>query len=172
MIWRYRGQERPAFADLPEPGQESVWDYPRPPVIAPDTRRIRVISGELLLADSTRACRVLETASAPGFYIPVEDVRMDLLRQTSGDSYCEWKGQATYYDLIAAPDHVNRVGWGYLKPLLDFSAIAGFIAFYPSKVECYVDGERARPQPGGFYGGWVTSDIVGPIKGAPGTSGW
>jgi len=171
-MWRYRGQERPKFAEMPGPGQESVWDYPRPPAIEPDTRRIRVISGELLVANSTRALRILETASAPGFYIPAEDVRMDLLRPTSGDSYCEWKGQATYYDLLATPNTVEHVGWSYLKPLLDFSAIAGCIAFYPAKVECYVGDERVQPQPGGFYGGWVTSDIVGPIKGAPGTSSW
>ena len=172
MMWRYRGQERPAFAALPESGQESVWDYPRPPAIARDQRRIRVLFGDLVVAESTRSIRVLETASAPGFYIPLEDVRMDLLRKSSGDSYCEWKGWATYYDLVVTPDFVSRVGWTYLKPLPGFSTIVGCMAFYPAIVECYVDEERVRPQPGGFYGGWVTSEIVGPFKGAPGTSGW
>ena len=159
MTWDYDGRERPTFADTPNPGQESVWDYPRPPAIQPDERRITVRSYELLIAESSRALRVLETASAPGFYLP-------------GGSSCEWKGSAVYFDLNAPWGEVRRVGWTYPEPHPEFAAITGYIAFYPARLECYVDGERVRSQPGGFYGGWVTSDLAGPVKGAPGTEGW
>jgi uncharacterized protein (DUF427 family) len=166
------GQQRPPFADTPAAGQESVWDYPRPPAIVAETRHIVVRSYELVLAESDRALRILETASAPGFYIPAEDVRMDLLKQIAAQTYCEWKGAAVYYDLNAPWGEVGQVAWRYPQPNDGFAAIANCISFYPGKVECYVNGERARSQPGGFYGGWVTADVAGPIKGAPGTAGW
>ena len=172
MIWKYDGSVRPAFADTPEPRQESVWDYPRPPAVEDDVRRIVVRSYELLLAESTRALRVLETASAPGFYLPPEDVSGELLKRGAGESFCEWKGAAEYLDLDAPWGELAGVGWSYPNPSKPFSAIAGYIAFYPSKVQCFVDGERVQPQQGGFYGGWVTSEIAGPVKGGPGTHGW
>ena len=172
LLWKYHGQERPEFADSPAEGQESVWDYPRPPIIVPDARLIQVRYNELLVAETTRALRVLETASAPGFYFPSGDVRMDLLKQARGASHCEWKGAAAYFDLFASKGEIHGVAWSYPHPSPAFSAIAGYISFYPAKIECYVDGERVRPQPGGFYGGWVTSDVAGPTKGAPGTQGW
>ena len=115
---------------------------------------------------------MLETASAPVFYLPADDVQTDLLRQAPGGSSCEWKGSAVYFDLNAPWGEVRGVGWGYPNPHPEFAAITGYIAFYPARLECYVDGERVRSQPGGFYGGWVTSDVAGPTKGAPGTEGW
>ena len=156
----------------PQPGQESVWDYPRPPRIEADRRRVVVRCFELLIAESSRALRVLETASPPTFYLPREDVRMELLRESQRRSYCEWKGEATYYDLDAPWGLSSQVAWRYLQPHGDFAELAGALAFYPRKLECYVDNERVRPQPGGFYGGWMTREIVGPVKGEPGTEGW
>ena len=171
-MWIHRGQVRPPFADEPEPGQESVWDYPRPPALVPDTRRVCVRSGSATIAESTRALRVLETASPPGFYIPPDDVRRDMLTPSAGTSFCEWKGAASYWSLVQAGDGAPAIGWSYPEPTAAFAGIAGWFAFYPGRIECYVDGERVRPQPGGFYGGWMTDDIVGPVKGAPGTGGW
>lgn len=115
---------------------------------------------------------MLETASPPTFYIPPDDVRTDLLALGRGRSHCEWKGEATYWSLDHGGTQIESVGWSYQDPYPDFEPIRGFLGFYPSKVECYVEGERVRPQSGGFYGGWVTSDVVGPFKGDPGTGGW
>ena len=172
MTWKYDGRERPPFADTPGTGQESVWDYPRPPTIQPDERHVVVRSYELLVAESNRTLRVLETASAPTFYLPAEDVRGELLQRTSGGSVCEWKGAAVYFDLNAPWGEVRGVGWSYPHPRSEFAALAGYIAFHPARLECELDDERVRPQPGGFYGGWVTSDLAGPVKGAPGSEGW
>jgi uncharacterized protein (DUF427 family) len=171
-MWRYYGQERPPFADEPETGQESVWDFPRPPIVRPESRNVSVQFRGLRLAESDKALKVLETASAPGIYLPVESVDMEMLTQTRERTFCEWKGAASYFDLNAGGESVRRVAWCYADPVAVFAPIAGFISFYPGKVDCYLDGELVKPQPGGYYGGWVTSDIAGPIKGAPGTSGW
>ena len=170
--WQYRGQERPPFAAEPGQGQESVWDYPRPPRVVTDTRRVIARAGNLVIADTTRALRVLETASAPSFYIPQADVDMDVLEPRSGRSACEWKGVAKYWGLRDMGPFSEVVGWSYPKPLPGFEAIADSLAFYPGRLQCLVDGERVRPQGGGFYGGWVTSEIVGPIKGDPGSQDW
>jgi len=172
MAWKYYGQRRPPFADPVGPGQESVWDYPRPPLVEPVARRVSVLLGGLKLADTQRALAVLETASAPGVYIPREDIRMSRLRSTSARRLCGWKGEAEYFDVLGAHDVISRAAWSYANPLPGFDQIAGHISFYPGKVECYVEAERVRPQPGGFYGGWVTSDIAGPVKGGSGTAGW
>ena len=169
---KHRGQTRPDFAETPGPGQESVWDYPRPPATVPDTRLVEVRVGELLIARSESAIRILETASPPTFYLPGKDINMDLLQSASGHSFCEWKGEASYYDLKTADIYVKEVAWSYEKPYPEFTAVAGYLSFYPSRVECYVAGERVRPQAGGFYGGWVTDEIIGPFKGRPGASGW
>jgi uncharacterized protein (DUF427 family) len=171
-VWEYRGQARPAFAVEPGPGQESVWDYPRPPVLEQDQRRVVVRVGALTIADTRGALRILETASPPTFYLPPDDVRDDLLVASAQSSWCEWKGAARYFDLVAGPSRRQNVAWSYPQPTPAFSAIAGHYSFYPGRVECYVDDERVRPQPGGFYGGWLTADIVGPCKGEPGTGGW
>ena len=170
-MWTHRGQRRPAFADEPGPGQESVWDYPRPPVVVADSRRVQVRAGDRLIANSSSALRILETASPPTFYIPARDVGLQFLQADSQRSYCEWKGEAAYWRLAEEPGR-GPVGWSYASPRPAFAAIAGYFSFYPGRVECFVDDEPVRPQAGGFYGGWITSDVAGPFKGDPGTGGW
>ncbi len=171
-FWQHRGQARPAFAVEPGKGQESVWDYPRPPVLVEELRLVEVRVDKCLIASTTRAVRVLETASPPTFYLPREDIEMDLLRTASGHSFCEWKGQASYFDLCCGSATIARSAWSYEHPTDAFLRIAGYISFYPETIACYVGGERVCPQTGGFYGGWVTSEIAGPFKGEPGTGGW
>jgi uncharacterized protein (DUF427 family) len=157
----------------PGPGQESVWDYPRPPRVEPVPERIRVVAGGITIADSDAAWRVLETAGAPVYYLPPADVRMDLLRATERVTACEWKGAARYHDIVLANRVVPDAAWSYPEPSRGFESIRDHLAFYASRVdEAWVGDERATPQPGGFYGGWVTSRVVGPFKGAPGTLGW
>jgi uncharacterized protein (DUF427 family) len=156
----------------PGPDQESVWDYPRPPRIESDPRTVDVSAHGLTLAHSTRACRVLETASPPTFYLPPEDVRLDRLVPAAGRSHCEWKGEARYFALALGASDSEPVAWAYPSPYPEFERIRGWIAFYPGRVECRVNGERVRPQPGRFYGGWVTDELVGPFKGEPGSEGW
>jgi uncharacterized protein (DUF427 family) len=158
---------------MPGPGQESVWDYPRPPRVEPVPERIRVVAGGITIADSDAAWRVLETAGAPVYYLPPADVRMDLLRATERVTACEWKGAARYHDIVLADRVVPDAAWSYPEPSRGFESIRDHLAFYASRVdEAWVGDERATPQPGGFYGGWVTSRVVGPFKGAPGTLGW
>ncbi len=157
----------------PGTGQESVWDYPRPPRLEPETRRLQVVFRGLILADTRRGYRVLETSHPPVYYLPTADVQMELLKLSPHSSVCEWKGQAVYYDIAAAGQVVSRAAWAYPDPTPAFALIRSYLAFYPQLVDaCLVDGERAEPQPGGFYGGWITRDIVGPFKGGPGTMGW
>jgi len=159
----------------PGPGQESVWDYPRPPRIEPSTRRVRIVFNGVTIADSTRAVRVLETSSPPTYYLPPEDVTPGVLRpaQDERTTWCEWKGRASYVDLVVGDRVSERAAWRYENPRTDFESIAGWIAFYPGRVDaCYLDEERVRPQDGTYYGGWVTDEIVGPYKGEPGTEGW
>lgn len=158
---------------VPGPGQESVWDYPRPPRVEPVPERIRVVVDGVAVADSTRAVRVLETAGAPVYYLPREHVRMDLLRPSPSSSACEWKGAASYWSYEADGRRVEDMAWSYERPSAGFDAIRGCLAFYAAKVdEAWVGAERATPQPGGFYGGWMTRRIVGPVKGEPGSRGW
>lgn len=170
--WIHRGSERPSWAIAPRDGQESVWDYPRPPRLDPDTRLVRVIHDGVLIAESQRAVRILETASPPTFYLPPGDVRTDLLERARGASICEWKGSASYWSLRVDDRTQPKVAWSYENPFPEFTSISGYLSFYPSKLECYVGEERVRPQAGDFYGGWITSEIVGPFKGDPGTGGW
>jgi uncharacterized protein (DUF427 family) len=154
---------------------ESVWGYPRPPRVERSGKRLRVVLGGAVIADSARAHRVLETSHPPGYYVPLEDVALDALVPSGRHlSACEWKGAAWYFDAVGGDGRrVRRAAWMYLDPVQGFEAIRGAVAFYPGPMdECTVDGERVEPQPGGFYGGWITSDIVGPFKGAPGTLGW
>ncbi len=170
-MWSNRGQCRPAFAHVPGPGQESVWDYPRPPSIINDARYVTVHSGGLTIADTRVAVRICETASPPTFYLPAVDIAIEALSEVGARSFCEWKGDARYFALAGDADE-TPVAWDYPSPTRAFKRIAGHLAFYPSLVECFVDGERVRPQPGRFYGGWITDDVVGPFKGERGTGHW
>lgn len=170
-MWQHRGQQRPEFALAPGPGQESVWDYPRPPIIVPCDKWIEVRAGERIVARSRDSVRVLETASPPTFYIPPQDIADQALVPAAGRSFCEWKGAAQYWALADAPAP-PPVGWSYPDPTAEFAAIRHWVCFYPSRIACFVDAERVRAQAGEFYGGWITDDVVGPFKGDPGTAGW
>lgn len=171
-LWSFRGADRPDWAIEPGPGQESVWDYPRPPRWEPDSRSVRVAHGATVVAETRRAVRVLETASPPTFYIPPEDVRTDLLVRARGASICEWKGSATYWSLELEGSKAPNVAWSYETPFPHFEEIRGYLSFYPNKLDCYVDEQLVSGQLGGFYGGWVTPEIVGPFKGQAGTGSW
>jgi uncharacterized protein (DUF427 family) len=153
--------------------EESVWDYPRPPRVETFSGLIEVHHGGYVLAKSSNTYRVLETSHPPVFYIPPEDIMMDLLSKTDRASSCEFKGRAVYYDLVTPEMRIESVAWSYENPSRGFEAIKDHLAFYPSKVDaCYVDGEKVKPQEGDFYGGWITANIKGPFKGGPGTLGW
>jgi uncharacterized protein (DUF427 family) len=157
----------------PGPGQESVWDYPRPPRLEPSTRLVRVLFNGEVVAETRRALRVLETSHPPTYYIPPEDVRPRLLERSSRSSFCEWKGRARYLSLKVGDRRSPDAAWSYPDPSPAFAALRDHLAFYPSRVdECIVDGEVVRSQPGDFYGGWITAEVVGPFKGDPGTMGW
>jgi uncharacterized protein (DUF427 family) len=153
--------------------KESVWDYPRPPRVEESALRVRVICNGEVIADSVRACRVLETSHPPVYYIPPQDVRMEYLHPSSRRSLCEFKGMAHYWRVQVNDRNVVDAAWSYPSPRRGYEGIRDYIAFYPSRVDaCYVDGERVQPQPGDFYGGWITSEVEGPFKGSPGTEGW
>jgi uncharacterized protein (DUF427 family) len=157
----------------PGPGQESVWDYPRPPRVEPTTKRIRVRFNGEWIADTTRALRVLETSHPPVYYIPPEEIQMEFLTPTPRRTFCEYKGQASYYTVEANGQRADNAAWTYPNPAPGYKALRNHVAFYPSHMEaCYVDDERVQAQAGDFYGGWITNDIVGPFKGGHGTMGW
>lgn len=165
----------------PGPGQESVWDYPRPPRLEETSKHIQIIFNGVTIVDTHRAKRVLETSHPPTYYIPPEDIKMEYLIATQRGSFCEWKGQARYFTVKVGESQedgraertATDVAWSYPNPTPTFATIKDHVAFYAHAMDaCYVDGEKAQPQPGNFYGGWVTSDIVGPFKGEPGTWGW
>lgn len=157
----------------PGPGQESVWDYPRPPRVEATGRHIQVIFNGITLADTRRAVRVLETSQAPVYYIPLADVQRQYLETGQQVTACEWKGLAHYYGVAASDRRVANAAWTYHDPTPGYDAIRDHVAFYPQLMDqCLVDGELATPMPGGFYGGWVTRAVVGPFKGGPGTQGW
>ncbi len=163
----------PGERELPGPGQESVWDYPRPPRLEPAGVRIEIVLGGVPVVSTDAALRVLETSHPPTYYLPESDFAPGSLRPAGGGSFCEWKGQAAYYDVVAGGVVAERAGWTYPAPTPPYEALAGHVAVYAAAMDrCTVDGEVARPQPGGFYGGWVTSKVVGPFKGAPGTQFW
>lgn len=154
-------------------GQEWVWDYPRPPRLERANRRIRVeVDGELIV-DSSYCFRILETSHPPTYYVPLESVQAGVLLPLPDRSWCEFKGAAHYFDLRVGARTIHKAGWGYESPVKGYEELAGTVAFYPSKASgCYVDDERVRAQEGDFYGGWVTSQVVGPFKGGPATWGW
>lgn len=164
---------RPPFAQTPGPGQESVWDYPRPPRLERVPLRIRIEFAGQVIADTVRAWRVLETSHPPSYYIPPEDILPGVLEAAPGASFCEWKGRARYWSVRVGARVAERAAWSYPDPAPAFAAIAGHVAFYATPMDaCWVGEERVRPQPGGFYGGWITSGIVGPFKGEPHSEGW
>jgi uncharacterized protein (DUF427 family) len=159
--------------DKPGPGQESVWDYPRPPRLEEFRGSITVELGGQTVASTTRGWRVLETSHPPTYYLPPECFTVGALRPAPGSSWCEWKGQASYFDVVAGQTVAPKAAWTYRHPTVGFEPIAGAVAVMAAAVDrCTVNGEEVTPQPGGFYGGWVTSWVTGPFKGIPGSMGW
>jgi uncharacterized protein (DUF427 family) len=157
----------------PKPGQESVWDYPRPARLEDSNKSIRIICNGTVLAETTKAKRVLETSHPPVYYLPSEDIKLEYLIETPKKTWCEWKGKCQYYDISIGEKYINNAAWRYIEPTPDFVTIQEYYAFYPSLMDaCYVNDELVMSQPGDFYGGWITADIVGPFKGSPGTMGW
>ncbi len=157
----------------PGPGQESVWDYPRPPRVEPSSKRVQVVFNGLIIADSTAAVRVLETSHPPVYYIPSHDIVMAHLSRTSRSSFCEFKGQAGYYTITVGERQAVNAAWYYPNPAPGYELLRDTVAFYPGRMDaCYVGEERVQAQEGDFYGGWITSELVGPFKGGPGTVGW
>ena len=157
----------------PRPGQESVWDYPRPPRLEEFHGSITIELGGETIASTDRGWRVLETSHPPTYYLPPTAFRDGVLRQAEGSSWCEWKGAASYYDLVTTTATAERAAWTYLRPTRGFEPLAGAIAVMAAAVDrCVVNGEQVQPQPGGFYGGWITSWVTGPFKGVPGSMGW
>ena len=154
-------------------GQESVWDYPRPPVIERVSKHIRVMFAGEVIAETDEAIRYLETSHPPTYYIPRQDVRSKFLEPSERTTHCEWKGEAHYVSVRVGERFARDAAWYYPQPRLAYAALADHLAFYPQMMdECSVDGEVVRPQEGSFYGGWITSNIVGPFKGAQDTMGW
>lgn len=157
----------------PGPGQESVWDYPRPPRLEDSTKQIQIIFNGVTIADTRAAKRVLETSHPPVYYIPPEDLKMEHLAEIPRSSFCEWKGRARYYTVSVGDRQATSAAWFYPNPTPAFASIKDYVAFYPSRMDaCYLDGEKVQAQEGDFYGGWITKDIVGPFKGGLGTWGW
>ena len=157
----------------PAPGQESVWTFPRPAIAERTGRLIRVVFAGTVVAETRRGQRVLETSHPPTYYVPPDDIAAGCLRPSAGSTLCEWKGAARYFDVVAGGRVAERAAWTYPDPDPAFAAIRDHVAFYAAAMDlCSVDGEPALPQPGGFYGGWITSHVAGPFKGPPGTSGW
>ena len=152
---------------------ESVWEYPRPPRVAPCSRRVRIEVEGRTIVETTRAMRVLETSHPPAYYVPPEDVAAGVLRPDERRTFCEYKGVAHYWDVVAGGRRIESAAWSYPEPSPGYEAIRDHVAFYPSRFDaCYVDDEVVTPQEGDFYGGWITSDVTGPFKGGAGTRGW
>jgi len=157
----------------PGPGQESVWDYPRPPRIEPNERRLTVELAGVVVAETTGGFRVLETSQPPAYYLPPADVDLGLLRATGTVTLCEWKGRASYRTIVVGERVAVDAAWTYPHPAPGFEAITDHLAFFPARVDrCTVDGEVVQANEGDFYGGWITSWVVGPFKGGPGSAGW
>ena len=155
------------------PGQESVWDYPRPPRLERSGRLVTVVLGGVEVCRSSRALRVLETSHPPSWYLPRADWLPGSLVPATGTSCCEWKGVASYLDVLGGGQRAGRAAWTYPSPAAGYADLAGAVAVYPAAMDaCTVDGESVRAQDGGFYGGWVSAEVVGPFKGVAGSSGW
>ncbi len=158
---------------VPQLQPESVWEYPRPPIIEPTSLYLRVYFGGLLLAETKKAFRVIETSHPPVYYFPPEDVQMNYLYPSSRRTFCEWKGQACYYTIKTPDKEVRNAAWYYPHPNPGYSSITNYIAFYPQLMDqCFVEDELVKPQPGNFYGGWITSNLIGPFKGEAGSDHW
>lgn len=163
----------PVQPDLIAPGQESVWRYPRPPVAEPTPRRIRIVHHDVGLVDTLAAIRTLETSHPPTYYVPQADIAMSALTMTARTSFCEWKGHAVYWSVAIGGAVFRDVGWSYPAPTPSFAILRDLIAFYAAPFDqCLVDDMTVVPQSGGFYGGWITPDVVGPFKGGPGSNFW
>ena len=159
--------------ETPGPGQESVWDYPRPPRLERSEEHVEVRLGGRVVASSGATYRVLETSHPPTYYLPAGAFLDGVLHPVAGTTWCEWKGQAAYFDLVTPERTATRAGWTYPTPTPAFAALVDHVAVMPGLVDaCIVDGEEVRPQEGGFYGGWITDRVVGPFKGRPGSWGW
>ena len=157
----------------PQAGQESVWDYPRPPKLERSAKTIEIRFDGQILAKTKRAFRVLETSHPPVYYVPLADVCEEMLRPAAQTSFCEWKGSAHYYDVVSGDKVADAAAWFYRDPTPAFEKIKGYVAFHPSHMDaCFVDGERVQAQPGDFHGGWITAEIVGPFKGGAGSTDW
>lgn len=169
--WQFNGKERPSFAQKPKKGQVSVWDFPRPPALEKVHQEIAVYSDDICLAKTNNAYAVMETAHPPSYYLPSADVdQTQLVTIPNKKSLCEWKGSATYWALKSAP--LLPIAWSYANPFAEFEALTNHFAFYPQYFDCFVGNEKARPQPGQFYAGWITDNFAGPFKGEPGTGFW
>ena len=159
--------------DKPGPGQESVWDYPRPPRLESFAGRITIELGGEVIASTDRGWRVLETSHPPTYYLPRSAFRDGVLREAPGSSWCEWKGRARYFDLFTDTAVAAKAAWNYPEPTAGFEEISDAVAVMAAAVDrCTVNGEAGVAQPGGFYGGWITSWVAGPFKGGPGSAGW
>ena len=159
--------------DPVRPGQESVWDYPRPAIAQLCKAHVVIEQAARIVADTRRSVRTLETSHPPSYYISPEDIVPGVLRRASGSSLCEWKGAAVYWDVVVGDVVLPRVGWSYPNPTPKFAMLRDFVAFYAAPFgRCSVDGETVVPQPGEFYGGWITGAVAGPFKGGPGSRGW
>ncbi len=155
------------------PGQESVWDYPRPPAVRACERPVEVWFGGRVVCRTQSSWQVLETSHPPTYYLPREAFVRGVLQAGEGGSFCEWKGAARYLDLVVGDRTAPRAAWFYPRPSPGFEMLAGHVALYAGRTDgCYVGGERVVPQPGGFYGGWITSEVTGPFKGGTGSRGW
>ncbi len=173
VFWQRVMRKRPSAIIAPKPGQESVWDYPRPPELETVGQSIRVEFADVVIAESLNAFRVIETASPPVYYIPAADVNVEYMNPSSHQTFCEWKGTATYYSIAVGEREVDAAAWSYSKPSQAFAEIRGYFAFNAKRVDaCFVGDERVTPQPGEYYGGWITSTVVGPFKGEPGSESW
>lgn len=154
-------------------GQESVWDYPRPAICERANRHIQIIHRGVTLADSRNALRTLETSHPPTYYIPPADIAMDHIAANPHRSLCEWKGQARYHDVVIGEERLEGIAWSYADPTPAFAPIRDHLAFYAAPFDqCLIDGEQVTPQPGGFYGGWISQYEAGPFKGIPGSRFW
>ena len=167
--WHWVGRRRPSWADEPGAGQESVWDFPRPPRVEAVGVRLRVEHAGVIVAETDSGLRILETAGAPSYYFPRVDVDETRIVPAEGSSFCEWKGAASHFDVCGS----REAAWSYADPFPEFTIVRGWMAFHPARVDaCWLGELRATPQPGGYYGGWVTLSLAGPIKGGPGSGSW
>ena len=173
QYWRNVERERPTEIIVPGPGQESVWDYPRPPAVEPVASPLRVEYAGIVLAETTHGLRVAETSSPPAYYFPPADVRREFLQTMRHTTVCEWKGTATYYSVSIRGREQEAVAWTYDDPDSGYEALVHYFAFHAGRVDaCFVGEERVTPQPGDYYGGWVTASLVGPFKGVAGSERW